>query len=364
MKCIAMSVAAVYVCAFAAAQAPDLSSMDIVLKSVPDGPVAKIGSHVISHDEFIRFYENELRRVMMENRTNEVPDAARARLALGCVALMIEGRLLYDEGVRQNIDVSAQDIEKEWQKKLAQSQKAILDHEKKEVTEAEVLTRLGYADRKEVLNDIRRALVTKKTRELVVKEAGITVSDADVHKEFEAAKNRFAQPAGMHLQQIFINPKNIPGGLADKDQRARQKAQQALDRLAAGQSFEGVSRAMSDAPDAKTGGDMGTLALTELPPFILEAAGKLKTGEVSGILKSDFGYHIVKLLGTEAAREAKEADAAEDIRAALLAERGADAVHAYCDDLIKKGNKVHVYLELEKNLALNGISIDADKKKP
>ena len=58
--------AAAVFCGFAAAQAPPLSQMDIVLKSVPDGPVAKVGDHVIDRVEFIRFYENELQRVMAE----------------------------------------------------------------------------------------------------------------------------------------------------------------------------------------------------------------------------------------------------------------------------------------------------------
>ena len=81
MKSISITVVIAGLCTFAVAQAPDLSKMDIVLKSVPDGAVAKIGSHVISRDEFVRFYKNELRRIMAESRSNDMPDADRARLA-------------------------------------------------------------------------------------------------------------------------------------------------------------------------------------------------------------------------------------------------------------------------------------------
>jgi peptidyl-prolyl cis-trans isomerase SurA len=358
-RLVAASLAAAVLSGLAAAQAPDLSRMDIVLKSVPDGPVAKVGAHVISREEFVRFYENELRRVMLDNKTNEVPDGARAQLALRCVGLMIEGRLLYDEALRRKVTVPAEDVEKEWLAKLAQTQKIILAREKKQLPEADVLSRLGYARREDVLDDIKRALITEKMRETVVRESGVTISDDEVHKEFEIAKSNFDQPASIHLQQIYINPKNIPGGLAEKDERARKKAQQALDRLAAGQSFEGVSRAVSDAPDAKTGGDMGLHPLEDLPPFMIQAAAKLKPGEVSGVLQSEFGFHVIKLLGAEGPRDASEAQAAPEIRQSLLARRGAEAVHAFCDKLVKKGNEVRVYLELEKNLALNGVTAKA-----
>jgi hypothetical protein len=222
------------------------------------------------------------------------------------------------------------------------------------LTEKDVLALLGYAKRDEVIEDIKRALITDKMRDIVIKDSGVAISDDEVHKEFEAAKGKFAQPAGLHLAQIYVNPKNIPGGLTDKDDRAKKKAQQALDRLAAGQSFEGVARAMSDAPDAKQGGDMGMRAVQQYPPFMLEAANKLKPGEVSAVLKSEYGYHVIKLIGAESARDAKESDAAADIRKALLAKKGAESVHSFCDKLVQKGNAVEVYLELEKNLVLNG----------
>ncbi len=357
----AVALAAALLCGPATAQAPDLSKMDIVLKSVPDGPVAKVGKHVIDREEFVRFYENELRRVKIDNKTNDVPDRARAELALRCVGLMIEGRLLYDEALRRKLTVPAADVEKEWNSRLTQAQKIILAQEKKQLSEADVISQLGYTRREEVLADIERSLITEKIRDMVVRDAGITVSDEDVRKGFEVGKSDFAQPASIHLQQIYVNPKNIPGGLAEKDERARKKAEQALDRLAAGQSFEGVARAVSDAPDAKSGGDMGMQAVGGVPPFMLEAAAKLKPGEVSAVLKSEFGFHVIKLIGAQGPRDASEAEAAPAIRQQLLAQRGAEAVHDFCDKLVKKGNAVRVYLELEKNLVLNGATPNAGK---
>jgi parvulin-like peptidyl-prolyl isomerase len=338
----------------ASAQAPDLSKMDIVMKSVPDGPVARIGDYVIERAEFLRFYENELRGIMMTKKTNDIPDGARAELALRCIGLIIERELLYSEAVKRNVTVPADTVEKAWQAQLAQTQKLIESKEGKTLSEAEVLARVGYGKREEVLVDLEHMLITEKMRGIVLRESNITVSDEEVAKEFEQTKSEFDVPARLHLQHIYVDPKKIPGGVTDKDARAHQKAQQALDRLAAGQSFEGVSRAVSDAPNAKDGGDFGMMPISKLPPFMVEAAAEMKAGEISGVIKSEHGYHIVKLISIEGARAASQTDASPEVRQRLLAKRGAEAVHAFCEKLIQDGSEVHVFLELEKNLALNG----------
>jgi parvulin-like peptidyl-prolyl isomerase len=341
-------------CGGATAQAPDLSKMDIVMKSVPDGPVARIGDYVIDRNEFIRFYENELRGIVSARKINEIPDGARAELALRCIGLMIERELLYTEASKRNVTVPAETVDKAWQAQLTQYQKMVQSREGKDLSETEVLTRLGYTKREEVLADLQRVLITEKMRGIVLRESNIHVSDEEVAKEFEQTKNEFDVPARMHLQHIYVDPKKIPGGVADKDARAQQKAQQALDRLAAGQSFEGVSRAVSDAQNAKDGGDFGMMPVAKLPPFMVEAAAEMKPGEVSGVIKSEHGYHIVKLISLEGARDASQTDAAPEVRQRLLAKRGAEAVHAFCEKLIADGSEVQVFLELEKNLALNG----------
>jgi hypothetical protein len=221
---------------------------------------------------------------------------------------------------------------------------------------------MGYTKKAEVMADLETALVTEKMRGIVMREANISVSDADVQKEFSTAKEDFDQPAKIHLQQIYVNPKNVPGSTADKNAKAKQKADQALDRIAAGQSFEGVARAMSDSPDAKSGGDMGMQPVGVLPPFMVKAAATMKPGQMSDVIQSEFGFHIIKLIGMEGPRAATQAEASPEIKQRLMAERGQDAVHDFCDKLVKGGVPVEIYLELERNLVLSG-AIKAQSEK-
>jgi parvulin-like peptidyl-prolyl isomerase len=197
--------------------------------------------------------------------------------------------------------------------------------------------------------------VTEKLRATVIREGDIKIDEEEVKQAFDQDKQEYGVPARLHLQQIYINPSKIGGTRAEKEKLAREKAEQALARLMSGQSFEGVARSMSDAPGAESGGDMGMLPAGALPPFLVNAAASMKPGDVSEIIQSEFGLHIVKLLGYEAPVDANFEETARVVRNALLSERGAKVVHEFCDNLVKNGAEVEVYLELEKNLVLNGV---------
>lgn len=350
---IALAVPAVH------AQAPDLDRMDIVEKSVPDGPVANVNGRTIERIDFIRFYHNELMRVMGENAGQDVPDGARAQLALWCVGTLVERELLYDEAQRRGITVEPDRVEKAWDAQLSQMKESLKEREGKPADEQEILKRMGYGKREDVLADLRRALVTEKMRATIIREKGVSVSDEEIRAVYDAQKQDYSSPGRMHLRQIFIDPRKVPGSAGEKDGIARKKAEDTLNRIYAGQRFASVARNVSDAPDAEDGGDMGFVPVKELPPFMVNAAMGMKPGEISDVLKSEFGYHIVELVEFEQPEEIAFDAAAPLIRQKLLNEKGADVVHAYCDELIQNGATVRVFLELQKNLALNGALADS-----
>jgi parvulin-like peptidyl-prolyl isomerase len=266
----------------------------------------------------------------------------------------MERELLFDEAVRRGITVPREHIDKAWQAQLAQTQNVVKEREGKDLTEDDVLARLGFSSREEVLQNLERALITEKLRATIIRESDIKVTDDELRAEFDTVKGEYGLPARMHLHQIFINPDRIDGTKGEKAAKSQAKAEQAIQRLMSGQTFEGVARAMSDAPDAEKGGDMGMLPVSELPPFMTEAAARLKKGDISDVIKSEYGLHIIRLVDVEAPREANFEENARNVRARLLAQRGDDVVHEFCDKLVADGADVEVYLELEKNLILNG----------
>jgi peptidyl-prolyl cis-trans isomerase SurA len=83
---------------------------------------------------------------------------------------------------------------------------------------------------------------------------------------------------------------------ADKIQSFRARAEEALAKLRGGAPFSQVTAGYSDAPDALKGGELGWRTADRLPPIFVEALQKMKPGEVSEVLRSPNGFHIIKLL--------------------------------------------------------------------
>jgi peptidyl-prolyl cis-trans isomerase SurA len=83
---------------------------------------------------------------------------------------------------------------------------------------------------------------------------------------------------------------------ADKIQTYRTRAEQALAKLKEGAPFNQVAAGYSDAQDALKGGELGWRPADRLPPLFAEVLQKMKPGEVSPVLRSPNGFHIIKLL--------------------------------------------------------------------
>ena len=110
-----------------------------------------------------------------------------------------------------------------------------------------------------------------------------------------APQARPNQPAIMGLGQILIR---VPEGSSDDQVKAlRARAQDALARIKRGESFEKVAQAVSEGPEASRGGDMGARPLEGWPELFLKAVSNVKDGQVSGIIQSGNGFHILKVMG-------------------------------------------------------------------
>lgn len=140
---------------------------------------------------------------------------------------------------------------------------------------------------------IRNEIVISRLREREVdNRVGVTEAEID---------NFLANPAFKDSRQTEYLLAHIlvatPEGLApDRLQAIKAKADKALAELKSGADFAQVAAGHSDAKDAIEGGQIGWRGEGQLPGLYVEAARALKPGQVSGLLRSPNGFHIVKLL--------------------------------------------------------------------
>lgn len=139
--------------------------------------------------------------------------------------------------------------------------------------------------------EIREEITLARLREREV-ESRIVVSDGEIDN-YLAHPEQANQTAMVALGHIIVRvPEQAdPARL----EQLRARTEEALTRIKSGQDFGQVAASYSEAPDALAGGVIEPRATDRLPTLYAEAVAKLQPGEVSGILRSPAGFHIVKL---------------------------------------------------------------------
>ncbi len=333
------------------AQAPDLSGMDVVLRSVPDGPVANVLGTTVQAEDFIDLYKSELARVEVQHPNITLSDGMRVELGLRTLGTIVEREVLYKEAQDRGLSISDSELESEWGEELRRLQYALSEDDTEPLSDMEVLQYIG-ATPESAVEALRKALLIEKAREEIASERGVSVSEDEAREFFEEHQHRFSAPDMLHIRQIFIEapPSGEGSGAAERDE-ARASAEEALSMIRAGQSFGAVARARSDSRDADEGGDLGPMPAQELPPFYVEEASNLDVGGTSGIIESAYGYHIIRLEDREEGESPSFSDMEERVTAFLRAQKEDEAVQAFVSEQLQEGPEVRVYLELDRQLA-------------
>jgi peptidyl-prolyl cis-trans isomerase D len=119
-------------------------------------------------------------------------------------------------------------------------------------------------------------------------EAQQTVTDADLHAAYEKAKSRLEQPERRHARHILITGKDDAAALA--------QAQQVLAQVKSGKDFGELAKQYSQDPgSAKNGGDLGWADRSSFVKPFADALFSMSVGDVRGPIKTQFGYHIIRL---------------------------------------------------------------------
>lgn len=140
---------------------------------------------------------------------------------------------------------------------------------------------------------IRTEILIGRLRDREV-DSRIVVTDAEIDNYLAGSARDTTQQDEYNLGHILVL---TPEGASPEQLRAlRAKAEKALADLQKGVDFAQVSAAYSDAQNALEGGGLGWRGQAQLPSLFIDVVKPLRIGEVSGILRSPNGFHILKLL--------------------------------------------------------------------
>ncbi|MBV2234123.1 MAG: peptidylprolyl isomerase [Sterolibacterium sp.] len=147
-------------------------------------------------------------------------------------------------------------------------------------------------------DEVRDEMTIGRIRDREV-DSRLVISDAEVDDYLATPAASSAGGEDYNVAHILIRVADRTG--PEQLMLARGRAEQALTQLQRGDDFAQVAASYSDAPDAMNGGVLGPRPLDRLPPLYADALRNLQAGQVSPILQSPAGYHIIKLIDRSAA---------------------------------------------------------------
>jgi peptidyl-prolyl cis-trans isomerase C len=248
--------------------------------------IARVNGSAIDRGEFERAVKS------LEGQAGgPVPPERRDAIYRQLVDQLVALRLLSQECIARKIVVPDTEIES----RLGEVKKPFPNEQAFSAALAErqmTLDKLKF--------EIRQQLQAMKIVETDIKPT-VTVTDADITDFYVKNPDKFQEPEAVRAAHIMIRTPDATDEAQKK--KAKAEATAVLAELKKGGDFAALAKKYSqDGGSAANGGDMGFVPRGQTAPVFEQAAFALKPGQISGVVESPFGYHIIKVSAHRDAR--------------------------------------------------------------
>jgi peptidyl-prolyl cis-trans isomerase C len=297
-----------------------------------NGKIASVNGVAIAQAQYDRAMAPVLQQVASLAK-GAVTDEQMAQVKSRIIENLIATELLYQESQKSGVTVNDKEINATYDEQKAQYktdaefQKAMTDAKYNEAT-FKTQIKLGLT--------IQRYIDQKFAQ-------NTTISDDDIKKFYDENTSQFQQPAQIKASHIMI----MVDATADQEKKdaAKKKLETVLQRLKAGEDFAAVAKEVSEDPYTKDkGGELGYFSKGEMVQSFEDAAFALKPGEISNIVETDYGYHIIKMTDKKDAKTVSLDESKESIKTNLKSTKVNSDVNKYVTELRDKA-KVEIFLK-------------------
>jgi len=242
---------------------------------------------------------------------------------------LIDRQLLLDAASKE--EITSEDVEAEIKKFKSQfPDEAIFDTQMKQA---------GMSNEK-LQNDVREELKIRRWMESQVKTSDVT--DADAKSFYESNLKEFEQPETVKASHILfmVDADAAPEVVKEK----QEAAQKAAARAKGGEDFTTLAKELSEEPGAKeSGGDLGFFPKDRMVPEFANAAFAANLNDISEPVKTQFGWHVIKVTDKKAAGTVPFDEVNNQITSYLKSTRQREAVQKVMKDL-KDSAKIQTFL--------------------
>ncbi|SPD75115.1 PpiC-type peptidyl-prolyl cis-trans isomerase [uncultured Desulfobacterium sp.] len=270
---------------FALAAFVGLTSISLSASAVEDKTpaikVAVVNGSVITKDDF----EKHMSAVQqqMASMGKSLNNDQLQSLKNDVLEEMIDRELLYQESKNNKVEIGESEVKE--QLDMFKKQFPNEDEFKKELSR-------NHLSEDFIKSQIRQKLAIEQ---MIDKQIGdkITVSDEETKAYYNNNPQSFKKPEQVRASHILIKV----DAKADEAQRAqaRKKIEEIQQRIKKGEDFAALAKELSQCPSAAKGGDLGYFSRGQMTKPFEDAAFAMAPGEVSNIVETDFGFHLIKI---------------------------------------------------------------------
>jgi peptidyl-prolyl cis-trans isomerase C len=279
MKTIARSVVIIALVGFVLAPVGALAAE----KPVSETPAAVVNGTTITQ-EALAFETQRMIEQMARQRQGQVPDeASMPQVREDVLNRMIEEELLYQDSQSKDIKVPEASVAEE----LASIKQRFPSE--KEYQDALAGIEMSEAD---LTRKITRGMAIEQLiKEHVIQETA--VSDAESRAFYDQNASMFEKPEQIQARHILIK---MEGDVTEAQKaEALKKIEMIRKKALEGEDFAALASEYSEGPSSVKGGDLGHFSRGQMVKPFEDAAFALKTGEISEVVETQFGYHIIEV---------------------------------------------------------------------
>lgn len=293
-------------------------------KKPADAKVAEINGVIITQAQFDKELGIHLDRVARQGQ--QVSDDQLAAIKKDILEGLVERELLYQESQKAGIKITGQTIDE---------QLAVI--KKRFPSEAEynnALNKMNLTE-DEVKQQISRGLAIRDLIEQQI-TSKIVITEAETKAYYDGNPQMFKQPEQIKASHILVK---VDAGAAEAQKaEARKKIEAVQQKIKDGGDFAELAKEYSEGPSNARGGDLGYFRRGQMVKPFEDAAFAMKANEVSGIVETRFGYHIIKVYDLKPEQTLAYDDVKDKLSQRMKQEKVEQEANQYINQLKKDAN--------------------------
>ncbi len=248
----------------------------------PESTLALVNGMAVTEAQLDMEFKRVEKQAQMKG--NPIAPSGRKQIRKELLETLINRELMYQESLKKGYVIQPAELDSEFEliKERFAGQKGF----------QQALTDMNISE-KDFKEQVKRGLSIQKLLETELYDK-LEVTEEESRSFYDNNPNFFQKPEQVRASHILINVAEDDD--EEKKATARQRIEEVREKIEAGDDFANLARTYSEGPSRTQGGDLGYFDRRKMVKPFSDAAFRLKPGETSPIVKTRFGYHIIKVV--------------------------------------------------------------------